>query len=685
MAALETIRKKAVLLTVVIGLALLAFILGDLINSGQAFFGDGTTIVKVGEDKIDAIEFQKRYEQVSAQYQNSGAQMPDGALIQNNVIEGMISELLLEKELEAVGVYVTDEELTEAMIGKNANAIMVQYAQQMGFETPAQMHDVLFNPAKYGASADQVAEAKAQWMKMEESMVLMLKNAKLQSLVAGAFKANNLDKKHMFEENVTTSEVAYVKASYADVKNDECEVTAADKKAKYNEYKNLFKLDQEQRTGVVIAVDVVPSVEDQTIAKALIDTTLVQLRSNSGVEAVRNNSELVITENMMKLDDIKDTQIKAFVEKAKVGDVSDVKFVTNEYTIAKLTGKEMAVESAEMNLVSVSGDKNVQDSVLKELNSGKAFAEVVNGANIQGQENVKQGLIGVADSIKTKVLSAGDKYFALTSNAQGAYFVKVNKKDAPQQFYNVAIVSHKVLPSSKTINDLRDNLQAFINTNNTLAAVDSNAVKAGYQPMPFSLNSTMPQINGIAGTRRAIQWVFGAEKGSVSPIFDKDNKDKMVVVAVRDIFDAGYIPMNDPEVNAMVEIQALNDKKGDVLVEKYNGKANDLAGYAELMNAKVDTAHVTFGQAFIPGLGMGENAFVASVYAAKENELNGVVKGNNGVYVFQVLKHNRSERTPGSEVDRQFNSTRGANAVMQNLESILRGATTVENNMIKFF
>ena len=91
MAALETIRKKAVLLTVVIGLALLAFILGDLLNSGQAFFGDGNTIVKVGDEKIDAIEFQKRYEEVSAQYQNSGAQMPDGALIKKNVIEGMIT------------------------------------------------------------------------------------------------------------------------------------------------------------------------------------------------------------------------------------------------------------------------------------------------------------------------------------------------------------------------------------------------------------------------------------------------------------------------------------------------------------------------------------------------------------------------------------------------------------------
>ena len=87
MAALEKIRKRAVLLTVVIGVALLAFILGDLINSGQAFFGDGNTIVKVGDEKIDAMEFQKRYEEISAQNQNSGNQITDGAVLHKNVIE----------------------------------------------------------------------------------------------------------------------------------------------------------------------------------------------------------------------------------------------------------------------------------------------------------------------------------------------------------------------------------------------------------------------------------------------------------------------------------------------------------------------------------------------------------------------------------------------------------------------
>ena len=145
------------------------------------------------------------------------------------------------------------------------------------------------------------------------------------------------------------------------------------------------------------------------------------------------------------------------------------------------------------------------------------------------------------------------------------------------------------------------------------------------------------------------------------------------------------MPASDSQVKSMLVQIAMNSKKGDALVEKYNGKANDLEGYAKLMESKVDTAFVTYGQPFVPGLGMGENAFVASVVSAKENELNGVVKGNNAVYVYKVIKHERTQRTPGQEVERQFSTTRGNSAVLQNADAILRKATEVENNMIKFF
>ena len=101
MAALEKIRSKAVFLTVIIGVALLAFILGDFLTSGRTFFGDGNTIAKVGDEIIDAIVFQRRYEKMSAQLQERG-QSVDGAVIQNQVLNQMMSEILLDQEIEAL-------------------------------------------------------------------------------------------------------------------------------------------------------------------------------------------------------------------------------------------------------------------------------------------------------------------------------------------------------------------------------------------------------------------------------------------------------------------------------------------------------------------------------------------------------------------------------------------------------
>lgn len=685
MAALEKIRKRAVLLTVVIGVALLAFIMGDLINSGQAFFGDGNTIVKVGDEKIDAMEFQKRYETVSAQYQNSGNQVQDGAVLQKNVIEAMISEMLLDKEIEEVGIYVTGAELADAMTGANASRELMQYAQQRGAQSPAQLYDMVFNPAKYGLTEQQVAPAKAEWLQLEQDMERMLKQAKLQALIVGAIQANDLDKKAMFEENAVTTQIAYAKADYSTLKDADFEVTDADLKAEYNKQKNMFKLEEEQRLGHVIAVDVKPSAEDLATSKALIDSSMEILRSSEGVDGIRNNSELVIEEGTVRLNDIRDNEIKAFVEKAKVGEVSEPKFVSNVYTIAKVNGKKVEVDSVNINMVTVQGDKKVQDSIMNALNSGKAFAEVVNGATVAGEENVWQVMMSVADSVKTKVLKAGTAYFPLTANDQIAYLVKVNKKVAPKNMYDVAFITHKVIPSVKTVNDLRDNLQAFINENNTAELFESKAVAAGYQPKPVVLTSSTPQVNGISNTRKAVQWMFGAEKGAVSPIFDKDNKDVMVVMALDNVYEDGYVPTSDTQVNANLTQVVRNSKKGESLMEKYNGKAEDLEGYAKLMECSVDTAHVTFGQPFVPGLGWGENVLVAQVVTAKENELKGVVKGNTAVYAFKVIKHDRTERTPGAEVERQFSRTRGNSAVMQNADAILRKAAKVENTMIKFF
>ena len=81
MATLEKIRSKSVLLLVIIGVALLAFIIGDFFTSGRTFFGTGTTVAKVGGQKIDIQEFQRQMETANQSAQQSGQKI-DQALLQ---------------------------------------------------------------------------------------------------------------------------------------------------------------------------------------------------------------------------------------------------------------------------------------------------------------------------------------------------------------------------------------------------------------------------------------------------------------------------------------------------------------------------------------------------------------------------------------------------------------------------
>ena len=54
MATLEKIRSKSVLLIVIIGVALLAFIVGDALTNSRNLFGDHTT--------VELLQFYGRYE-----------------------------------------------------------------------------------------------------------------------------------------------------------------------------------------------------------------------------------------------------------------------------------------------------------------------------------------------------------------------------------------------------------------------------------------------------------------------------------------------------------------------------------------------------------------------------------------------------------------------------------------------
>ena len=690
MAVLEKIRSKSVFLLIVIGVALLAFIIGDFLNSGRSFFGAGTTVAKVDGTKISITDFQRRYEQYNQQLQASN-QKVDGAVVQNQVLQDMVTEQLLEEEAEALGIDVTDAEITEAMTGQGAVPAVVQMARQLGLESPAQLHDLVFNPGKYGAQDADVAQVRAQWLEMEKNVTNQLKYQKIGVLLSGAIQANDLDKEAIAADMSTASTVDLVNVPYSSLDNKDFPVSDEELQARYEKEKSQFKTEDEIRKIHYIAVNIVPSQDDLAKAQKLFNSVDSTLRVTTGVESVRNISELTINQRTVRSNDV-DAATREFIASAAEGAVSAPRFRSDEHSLVKLLSKKMEVDSVNVDMLQVQGAKKVQDSVLNLLNSGKPFAEVADNKVAGGQQNMwmnlmQMGVDSKSVEAKKKLLAAGSEYFVIDSNDNAALIYRVNEKKAPKQMYEIAEVSYKVFPSDETIDNLRAGLQKYISANNTAKLFADNAIASGYQALEAEVTAETPQINGIESTRKEVQWAFGAEKGSVSSIYDKEGNDKMIAVALDDIIPAGYMPLSDSGVRSVIETKVRNDKKGEKLLADYKGKASDLAGYAKLMNVPVDTAvTITFSQDFIPVLRNMESKLTAEAPYAKQGSLNGPVKGDQGVFVYKVVKNEKSstQMTP-EQLAQRYSMSMGSAAVSRMAVEILKENKDIVNNLIDFY
>ena len=269
MATLEKIRQQKKWLAIVIGAALIAFIIEVGVEAiGRS--GGNSAAAKVGNEKIDIMAFQRRVEQEAANDQQNNQQM-DAATRQQNVLDEMINEKLLEQEYDKLGITVSDWEISQLMIGDNPAPAVAQFAQQAGAKSPAELYDFIMNPSKQGVSDAQVKELKDQWNKLQADIVKQFKFAKLQNLMAGCMQANDLDRAQMMENESVTNVITFAKKDYESLPDDKYPVSDEELKAEWEKMKPIFKTEEDVRQIHFIAVNIEPNAEDIAAANKVAD------------------------------------------------------------------------------------------------------------------------------------------------------------------------------------------------------------------------------------------------------------------------------------------------------------------------------------------------------------------------------------------------------------------------------
>lgn len=688
MATLEKIRSKSVLLLIIVGAALLAFIIGDFFTSGRTLFGTGTTIATAGDQKVDIQEFQRRVQQAQQQEQQAGRKSTDAAVLQQRVLNDMIAEKLFDEEIKNLGIVVTDAELTEMMVGKNS-ATVDRMVQQFGFPDAATLHDMAYNPTKYNMPQDQAVQLQQYWLELESNVEKMLLQQKFQNLFGGVLAANDLDARAIYDDMASTASVLYAKKDLSSLPDADFKVEESDINAIYNEEKGQYKIEEPTRLVNYISVNIVPSQTDLLAGQQTVENALVALNNSTEAQGLPELSAFVVEPQKLSQADVdRQARLKAVLDTLSTGRAALVSRNGNDYTLAKLMGKTQASDKVTLDFMAVQGTRAQIDSLVAVLNSGVSFDSVAASPLVaQSQKASEISLLDPNSAMVTELIEgrATGTYFAPDTLAQGGRIVRVAERAVPTTVYDLAMATYTVEPSNATVNDLESGLQTYVNSHKTAKEFADSAQAAGFTTFPAYVTASSPMIGNLNESHSAVAWAMDAKKGQVSPVFGDIQTGRFIAVALDDIYE-DYRPARDPQVNAALSAKALNNKKAAKLLADYQGKAKDVAGYAAVMGAQVDTTTVNLSQYMIPGIGMNEAAVQGRVAAAKAGQLVGPMQANNSVVVLQVLNIDNEGRPYSyDESAIRFGQQRGAGRMANMLPAILLGNNKIKNNINKFY
>ena len=715
MAALGKIRSKGGILVGAIGLALFAFLAGDAARSCDGIKGEARQ--QIGEilgKKISVQDYQKLIDEyqsaIKFTMQRDNLTNQELNQVNDQVWQQLVSNRVIEADAEKVGLTVTEKEI-QNVLNEGTNPMLVQTPfvnQQTGrFDVNAlkQFLDS-YNKAK-AAKSPQVEQMQAiydYWLFVEKNLRAQLLGQKYQALLASCVLSNKAEAKMAFKDNNEESQIQLASLAYSTVKDADVKVTDDDLKAKYAELKPAFRQNVETRDIKFVDFQIKASAADRSQVVKEMNDFQKQLASAEDPAAVVSKSGSEIPYLGLPVSNKAYQQypdIASKIDSLSVGTTGVVENAQdNTLNIIRVLSKAQLADSIQfrqINIAAATPDeaRAKADSIQKALAGGADFDAL---AKRYGQTGEKVWFTGqqyeMAPSMnqdnRTFVNALLNGEVNATQNlalTQGNIILQVLDKKAFTTKTTAAVIKKVVDFSKATRSNAYNKFSEFVAKSSTVADLEKNAPKSGYQVQSLNDISTAEHyVGGIPGTHDALKWLFEAKQGEVSPLYECGNNDHLLVIALTAVHPQGYRSWDDAQVKEILKREVIKDKKAEKLMAKLKG-VNSIAA-AQAKGAKVSSVNqITFAApAFVQATGSVEPALSGAVAGTAAGKFSKApVKGNAGVYVFQVVK--KSMRA-GSKYDETLVMQQAAQANMQLvgnfMQDLILKAKVVDNRYLFF-
>ena len=661
MASLQRIRNHGALLITIVGLAMLAFILGDFLNSGSSFFNRSRENVGVIEgQKVHYTEYEAAKEQLTEVYKiETGRSDFDEDMhsqIRNQVWNMFMMDYTLRAQAEKIGMDITKDELSELCIGNNIHQVIRgrrAFAGEDGQFSRDALIGLLQAINQEGADAEQNAnlkQAKTYWLYWEKVVRISYMQEKYTNLLQHLLKANTLDAEFAFNSRQNGFSAEYAMKPYYSVADSLVKVSDSDLKKLYKQHKEQYK-QTPNRAIKYVAFDIVPSEEDFKAAETLMHNLQEEFKTAEDVSLVVNTNSDVMYDGRDFSEETVPAQFKefAFAKGAKAGDCTEILFENNTYAMARImqAGYSMP-DSVELKAI-------VEDGEDQELGWFKAA--------------------DLPKNIAEKALAGkrGEKFTVAQGMGEQTYEIMEIGKPTPK--VKLAILAREVTPSSKTYSVLYNQAKQFIVNNNNAEALESAAQEQGLAVIPqYNLTKTTDKVGQLKSSRPIVRWAFEAKEGQVSDVFECGQQ--FIVAALTEVNDGEYRSLE--AVRSELTYEATNNAKAAYIAKELKG-IESLEAAAEKLGQSVQHAdRVSLADSRFGNAGM-EPAVIGKTVAQGENAFSGAIKGNMGVFVVKTGAANNQQGEFNAESEKAQLASRFAYLPYQAMQLIEDKADVTDN------
>lgn len=707
MATLEKIRSKGVLLIIVIGIALFAFIIGDFLNSSGTFFGQSQmNVIEVNDEKIKIDQYQEKIDELNKVYQiqMNQSQLSEEAMeqIRQSVYDNIIREQIISSCAEKTGINVSSKELFDLVSGENIHPYiqsirMFQNPNTGGFDK-SYLLNFLNTINKKDLSAEemeQIKDAKSYWMFWEN----LIKNTRLEekytTLLSKSLNTNSLEAKFSFENGKKTVDLVYITEPYSNIADSTIDVSKKELKTLYKKNKEKYK-QESIRDIQAVSFSIRPSKDDYEKIENWINRLKDEFSTTNDIaEMVMSNSDVPYFNFALTEKDI-DESVKSFAFTGKSGDILGPIFENDTYKMVRIIENGIsAPDSVKIRHILLLGLEDsaivsLSDSIINAIQTGANFESLVTKYSQNQNTAAKGGEVGwVRESDVEKEMiepcfygTKGNLFSVKTNN--GTHIIELQEKTKNVNKVKLAILERSVSASSTTYSKIYNDAKDFIVENNSLDKFKSGAEKKGLDVKSFSsIFENNPKLGTIKDSRKIVRWAFENEVGNISDVFVCE--DEFIVAAITKSAEKGYKTVEDVETELKAEI--IKDKKAEIITKKLAdelAQTKDLQKIASKKGISVDTLMFVNFKNNRTQVGY-EPSIIGTAPFMNKGETSLPLKGKNGVYVINIINESVSEGAYDDKSEKMQLNSKYMYTIPQSFFETLKEKANVIDYRSRFF